>query len=242
MYTKNELENIVINCSSYSEVLRILGKSVTGSSHKCLKDAIIRFEINVDHFKTLKIKRSNKKLKWQDILNNNQTPTNRTHSYKLRRALIESGIEYKCNKCGIKEWCGDEITLEVDHIDGDWKNNNRDNLRFLCPNCHSLTSNFYHTKNKYFCICGSIKIKSSKICSKCNLSKDRPNSRKVSRPTKEYLEKAVWEKPTCQIAKDFGVSDTAIKKWCKRYKIDKPGRGYWQKQTSMATRNNRVTG
>ena len=55
-------------------------------------------------------------------------------------------------------------------------------------------------------------------------------SRKVKRPSKKELEKLVWEKPTIQIAKDFGVSDQAVAKWCKNYGIKKPPRGYWAKK------------
>jgi transcription elongation factor Elf1 len=58
----------------------------------------------------------------------------------------------------------------------------------------------------------------------------RLNSRKVDRPSKDVLKKMVWEKPTTHIAKDFGVSDKAIEKWCKAYGIDKPPRGYWAKK------------
>ena len=50
-----------------------------------------------------------------------------------------------CVSCGIAEWNGSPITLDVDHIDGIWYNNNVDNLRSLCPNCHSQTSTY---KNK----------------------------------------------------------------------------------------------
>ncbi|MCZ2224665.1 MAG: hypothetical protein LC122_13660 [Chitinophagales bacterium] len=53
--------------------------------------------------------------------------------------------------------------------------------------------------------------------------------RKVERPSKEELEKLLWEKPTTQIAKDFGVSDKAIQKWAEAYGISKPKRGYWNK-------------
>ena len=52
-----------------------------------------------------------------------------------------------CTSCGITEWNGHEIVLEVDHIDGTWHNNNEGNLRALCPNCHSQTST-YKAKNK----------------------------------------------------------------------------------------------
>lgn len=55
-------------------------------------------------------------------------------------------------------------------------------------------------------------------------------SRRCERPSKAELEKTVWTKPTIQIAKDFGVSDKAVEKWCKAYNIRKPPRGYWAKQ------------
>ena len=62
-------------------------------------------------------------------------------------------------------------------------------------------------------------------------NKDKPNLniRKVTRPTKEELEKQIWSTPSSQLALRYGVSDTAISKWCKAYKITKPPRGYWAK-------------
>jgi transposase-like protein len=51
----------------------------------------------------------------------------------------------------------------------------------------------------------------------------------VPHPTKDELEKLLWEKPTSQIAKQFGVSDKAIEKWSKLYGLKKPSRGYWRK-------------
>lgn len=56
-------------------------------------------------------------------------------------------------------------------------------------------------------------------------------NRKVIRPSKEELEKLVWEKPTAQLALLFGVSDKAIGKWCHSYGISKPPRGYWSGKT-----------
>ena len=63
-----------------------------------------------------------------------------------------------------------------------------------------------------------------------NIVKERVNQRKVIRPTKEELEKLLWEKPTSKIAKEYGVSDKAIEKWAKTYNLIKPPRGYWSKQ------------
>ena len=59
--------------------------------------------------------------------------------------------------------------------------------------------------------------------------KERLNCRKVIQPSKEELEKLVWEKSTLQLSKDFGVSDKAFEKWCKQHSISKPPRGYWAK-------------
>jgi hypothetical protein len=56
----------------------------------------------------------------------------------MRKYLIEHST-YKCSICGISEWNGKEITLQVDHIDGDNQNNTFENLRFVCPNCHTQT-------------------------------------------------------------------------------------------------------
>ena len=46
---------------------------------------------------------------------------------------------YSCKECGISEWLGKSLTLDLDHIDGNPKNNSPDNLRLVCPNCHRQT-------------------------------------------------------------------------------------------------------
>lgn len=64
-------------------------------------------------------------------------------SNKLKKRLIAKGIlEDICSKCSLIEWNGRPITLELDHINGDNKDNRLENLRILCPNCHSQTPTF----------------------------------------------------------------------------------------------------
>ena len=81
----------------------------------------------------------------QDILNGLHP---NFQSYKLKNKLIkENVIEYKCNDCGLNEQNGRSLKLELHHIDGDSTNHKLENLKLLCPNCHSQTTN-YRGKNK----------------------------------------------------------------------------------------------
>ena len=59
------------------------------------------------------------------------------------------------------------------------------------------------------------------------LGKTQPQNSKI--PPREELEKLLWEIPSTQIAKRYGVSDSVVVKWAKRYGISKPPRGYWTK-------------
>jgi hypothetical protein len=75
-----------------------------------------------------------------------------------------------------------------------------------------------------YCSCGLIKQAKSTECKNCKYP--------IRKPSKEELEKIIWELPSTQLSKIYKVSDTAIKKWCRSYNINKPNRGYWQKERS----------
>ena len=67
----------------------------------------------------------------------------------LRRTIIrENLIPYKCAICGITEWNEKTLSLELDHINGENNDNRLENLRFLCPNCHSQTSTYGSRNHK----------------------------------------------------------------------------------------------
>ena len=68
-----------------------------------------------------------------------ETPFDDLGPENRRRRVFEEQL-HKCNRCGIDSWLGEKLSLELEHKDGNNKNNARENLESLCPNCHSLTS------------------------------------------------------------------------------------------------------
>ena len=56
------------------------------------------------------------------------------------KTYLKRHADYKCSCCGISEWNGKELVLQVEHKDGNNKNNTIDNVCWLCPNCHTQTS------------------------------------------------------------------------------------------------------
>lgn len=139
-YTKQEVEEAVRSSFSKTQTLRKLGKKVCGSSHLHLNSLIEKYEIDTSHFTGqahLKGGSSSNKRKPEQILRKTKS-MRRERGQVLRRALKEVGREYKCEGCGNEgAWRDKDMTLQVDHINGDFQDNRKSNLRFLCPNCHS---------------------------------------------------------------------------------------------------------
>ena len=85
------------------------------------------------------------KINLQEVLDGKH-PSYQT--YKLKNRLIKAGIKKnKCEECGIEEWNGKSIMIELDHVDGNSTNHRLENLKMLCPNCHSQTDTF-RSKNR----------------------------------------------------------------------------------------------
>lgn len=130
--------------STISEVLFKLGYTVKGNSWGYSQVKRRMDDLNLDYsiFKgksaVIKTNKLNN-VKKEDILKEN-CKHQRT---VLRRYVIKNNlIPYKCAICGCTEWQGKTLSLELDHINGINNDNRLENIRFLCPNCHSQTSTY----------------------------------------------------------------------------------------------------
>lgn len=218
-YSKEELEKIVKNSNSFREVSNKLGySSHSGASSKIIKNRLDKYNIDWSHF-------SRKETKKRTV--ENVFIKEKCDQSTLRRFYLEGNYtEYECSICGQKPfWNDKELKMILDHIDGNREDNTLKNLRWVCPNCNIQLDTFgsKNRKNlekkelKNYCIdCGIEIYKDSTRCYKC-FNKSRRIVEK--RPEREELKKLIRQNPFTKIAKEFGVSDNGIRKWCKSYNL-----------------------
>jgi hypothetical protein len=108
---------------------------VTGGQHAHLARRIRAAGINTSHFLG-QAHNKGRQLPGRpasEVLVRWPSGSDRPKTALLRKAMLRSGVEYRCAVCGCApEWRGAELVLMIDHVDGDWLNNQLENLRFLC--------------------------------------------------------------------------------------------------------------
>lgn len=145
----NEFKKLVESSKSYSDILRALELNPSGgSSSKLLKKRIAELDLSIEHFdRNRGMAPDSRKYNLDDVLVKNSTYQNIA---SLKRRLISSNrLEYKCAMChNTGEWNGQTLVLQLDHINGINNDHRIENLRFLCPNCHSLTDTYAGRNSK----------------------------------------------------------------------------------------------
>jgi hypothetical protein len=197
--SKEELIAVVSQSQTYMEILNHFGLTNKGNNSGTLKRRMKEDGISTSSMKPRVYNRFGgmKAKPFSDIL----TLGSAYHRGKLKDRLIKCGLlANECYECGqLPIWNGKPLTLQIDHINGISDDNRIENLRILCPHCHSQTDNF----------AGRNKRKVPK-----KLPKPRPT--KIVWPADQDLVRMIKNTTFVAIAKKLGVTDSAVRKRLKR--------------------------
>ena len=141
IYTKEELQNLINDSYSIRDLLNKIGLSSNGSGgYTTFKKITKQYNLALTFKKKENCYKSSDKIKFKE----NSTVARNT----IRKFIKKNNlIEYKCSICGNNGfWLEKEISLHLDHKNGNSQDNRLENLRWLCPNCHRQTDT-YGSKN-----------------------------------------------------------------------------------------------
>ena len=244
------IEAAVKSSDTFLEVAQKLGYTNKGGAYRTLRKRIEENNIDYSHMKHIGRKKIAKVT--HRITSKEALTLNSSFSQSTIRAIIsrENLLEYKCSICGLEPvWNGKSLTLTLDHINGNNKDNRLENLRYVCPNCDRQLETFgaknlqryYKTpvisrtkwgKNsqRYVCKeCGKKVWKQNTFCKECLKKYNRRNF-----PSIELMHEAIIKSPSLvQLGRYFGISDNAARKRLKYYNIPEFSKGYQQYRRNL---------
>ena len=140
-WTKDQLRKAVKISKSYRNVIKELGLEPAGGNYQQIKKYIVEFNFSTTHF-TGKVWNKGVKFEFKPVIELKDILVGDSgyQSFKLKRRLFTANLKKpQCEECGWAQISEDgRVPLELDHINGNRRDNRLENLRILCPNCHSL--------------------------------------------------------------------------------------------------------
>lgn len=153
-YTKELIESLVKKHVNVTAILEELGLVTRGGNYNTIRRKIVKYDLDTSHFTgkgwskglTAETSETVRKLMEHNTIHKPETSlveNIKLASQTLHRLVEKTNMEKKCVSCGLEtEWQGRPISLHLDHINGKNTDNRLENLRYLCPNCHSQTDTF----------------------------------------------------------------------------------------------------
>jgi hypothetical protein len=141
-YTPDQLIAAVRDATSMRQVLLALGVAPYGGNYGVLRRALEREGVDTSHFLGRGWNRG-LQLRPRRSLHAYLQNSAPIASFKLKRRLLREGLlQPRCALCNLTTWRDAPVPLELDHINGNNRDNSLANLRLLCPNCHALTPTY----------------------------------------------------------------------------------------------------
>ncbi len=144
-----KFEELFYSSNSYCDIIHKLGLNLCGSQYLAVKRKIEALGLSPSHFDKTKYRKNAHNAVKRPLVDVLTIHSNWKSTYHLKERLIKENIlKNECGECKLTTWRNKLISLQLDHINGIRSDNRIENLRLLCPNCHSQCPT-YAGKNKH---------------------------------------------------------------------------------------------
>ena len=219
-WTDEQFINAIKTSTKYIEVSQKLGLTNLGANYKTIKKYINNMNLDISHFLSRKQLAQNARDKIKILSDEELFSINSVDRKYIKKIILQKNlIPYECSteNCKIQTWFGKNLSLHLDHINGINNDNRLENLRFLCPNCHSLTETYCikkknndpNTKKYNFCKdCNAHINQLSNYCRNCV----KNHKTTIKWPSDQILITMVKQSNYTKVGVILGVSANSVKK------------------------------